>query len=102
MRILTRGYFQEKEYELSEVFHIHHDSSGNDVLTMTEVNKYSYNTADNNSLDNSIVAFEPLTESEEKLMEDIGSSDYDDEEEEETVESASEETRGRAWSTPLP
>ncbi|HIE82520.1 MAG TPA: hypothetical protein EYQ00_01130 [Dehalococcoidia bacterium] len=52
---------QEKEYELSEVFHLRRDSvSSGSVLAMTQVNKYSYQVNDNSSVvDNSIVTFVP-------------------------------------------
>ena len=42
------------------MFNIVKDDDGNDVLSVSEVNKYSYSTEDNATMDSTVVAFEPL------------------------------------------
>ena len=42
------------------MFDITKDSDGNEVLSMSEVNKYSYHTEDNDTMDSAVVEFEPL------------------------------------------
>ena len=42
------------------MFHIVKDDEGNDVLAMSEVNKYAYSTEDNTTTDSTVVEFEPL------------------------------------------
>ena len=42
------------------MFNIVKDDEGNDVLSMSEVNKYSYSTEDNATMDSTVVSFEPL------------------------------------------
>ena len=67
---LTSSYiFQEKEFRLSEVFHIVKDDDGNDVLAMSEVNKYAYSTEDNATIDSTVVEFEPLPHNEPDRLE---------------------------------
>lgn len=58
--IATFSFIKEKEFRLSEVFNIVKDDDGNDVLSVSEVNKYSYSTEDNATMDSTVVAFEPL------------------------------------------
>ena len=42
------------------MFNIVKDDEGNDVLSMSEVNKYSYSTEANATMDSTVVEFEPL------------------------------------------
>ena len=51
------------------MFHIVKDDDGNDVLAMSEVNKYAYSTEDNATIDSTVVEFEPLPHNEPDRLE---------------------------------
>lgn len=58
--------FQEKEYELSEVFNNKSKTPrGYEILSMTEVNRFGYEI-DEKDADNSIKAFVPVNEEVKK------------------------------------
>ena len=51
------------------MFHIVKDDDGNDVLAMSEVNKYAYSTEDTATIDSTVVEFEPLPHNEPDRLE---------------------------------
>ena len=51
------------------MFHIVKDDDGNDVLAMSEVNKYAYSTEANATIDSTVVEFEPLPHNEPDRLE---------------------------------
>ena len=73
--IATFSFIKEKEFELSEVFHLEKDSHGDDFVAFDNVNKYAYHpvdedgtTAAEDEQGTSIVTFLPKDNSADKVQ----------------------------------
>ncbi len=72
---------QEKEYELSEVFHIGTDNLGEELLTMEHVNRYSYSIVKEDEedvvkTDDAVIDFVPKERSDTIIAEDHDDNNY--------------------------
>ena len=76
--IATFSFVKDKEYELSEVYHMSRDSDGDEILEIEEARKYEYKTEGVEENAEDVVTFIPKNDEKNDISNDIFDDNFND------------------------